>query len=78
MLVIDPDECIDCNLCVPECPVDAILAEDDLSEEQLQFIDLNEKYSREWPTITVKKDAPEDAEQWRGVENKMEYFESGE
>ena len=77
MLVIDPDECIDCNLCVPECPIDAILAEDDLSEEQLQYIDLNEKYSRLWPSITAKKEAPEDAEQWQGVKGKMQYFDPG-
>ena len=49
MLVIDPDECIDCTLCEPECPVEAILSEDDLTEEQRPFLELNEELSRVWP-----------------------------
>ena len=77
MLVIDPDECIDCNLCIPECPIDAIFAEDDLPENKTEFIELNEKYSRQWPIITAMKDAPEDADDWAEVDNKMQYFDPG-
>ena len=78
MLVINPDECIDCNICVPECPIDAILAEDDLPEDKLEFIELNEKYSRKWPVITAKKDALEDHEEWQGVPGKMQHFDPGD
>ena len=78
MLVIDPDECIDCNLCVPECPVDAILAEDDLTEDQLPFLELNAQYAEKWPLITAQKAPLADADQWAEIENKMKYFESGE
>ena len=51
-LVIDPDECIDCAVCIPECPVDAIYAEEDVPEDQKDFIDLNAELSKEWPSIT--------------------------
>ena len=71
-LVIDPDECIDCNLCVPECPEDAIYAEDDLPEDQKHFLKLNAELSQKWPTITAKKAAPSDAEKWSGVKNKLD------
>lgn len=71
-LVIDPDECIDCNLCVPECPVDAIYAEDDVPESQKHFIQLNAELSKKWPTITAKKDGPPDAAEWEKVKNKLE------
>ena len=81
-LVIDPDECIDCNLCVPECPVDAIYAEDDVPEDQKHFIQLNAELSKKWPVITTQKAAPPDAEQWEKVKNKLatltkEDFECG-
>lgn len=74
-LVIDPEECIDCNICVPECPVDAIYAEDDLPENQQHFLQLNAELSQKWPTITSMKDAPEDADDWREVEGKFKYLE---
>ena len=74
-LVIDPDECIDCNLCVPECPVDAIVAEDDLPDEKKEFLDLNKKLAKQWPTITSMKPAPADADQWKGIPNKLEWLE---
>lgn len=70
-LVIDPDECIDCNLCVPECPVDAIYAEEDVPETQTHFIELNQELSKKWPAITAKKEAPEDAGKWEGVTDKL-------
>ncbi len=74
-LVIDPEECIDCTLCEPECPVDAILSEDDLRDDQQHFLDLNAELSREWPVIAEKKDAPPDAEEWESVEEKLQYLE---
>src|SRR3989338_9401510 len=75
MLVIDPDECIDCNLCVPECPVNAIFAEDDVPPEQVHFIELNKTLSKEWPMITAIKSAPVDADQWKDVPDKLKYLE---
>ena len=77
MLVIDPDECIDCNLCVPECPIDAIVAEDDLTEEQQPFLDLNAQYSQKWPIITAQKPPLENADEWADKTNKIEHFDSG-
>jgi ferredoxin len=74
-LVIDPDECIDCTLCVPECPVNAIYAEDDLPEDQRQFIALNAELARVWPVLTEKKPAPEDAKKWDDVPGKIKYLE---
>jgi len=75
MLVIDPDECIDCTLCEPECPVEAILSEDDLPENMQQFTELNAELSREWPVINEMKDPPEDESEWRGKPNKLELLE---
>jgi ferredoxin len=74
-LVIDPDECIDCALCEPECPIDAILAEDDLPEDQQHFLKLNAELSLDWPVITEKKDAPEDADEWVGKPDKLALLE---
>ena len=73
-LVINPDECIDCALCEPECPVNAIMSEDDLSQEQKIFVDLNRELSQTWPNITAKKDALADSDQWQNVENKLQYL----
>ncbi|MEE2769773.1 MAG: ferredoxin FdxA [Pseudomonadota bacterium] len=70
-LVIDPEECIDCNLCVDHCPVDAIYAEDDVPEDQKQFIEINERLSQQWPVIDHKKTPPEDADEWAKKENKL-------
>jgi ferredoxin len=78
MLAIDPEECIDCALCEPECPVNAIYAEDDVPEDQKMFIDLNTELSQKWPTITSMKPAPEDAKQWEGVLNKRQFLDKGE
>ncbi len=74
-LVIHPDECIDCALCEPECPVDAIYSEDEMPEKYQQFLGLNEKLAKKWPNITQLKDAPEDAAKWDNVENKLRYLE---
>ena len=75
MLVIDPEECIDCTLCEPECPVEAIFSEDELPENQQQFLGLNAELSESWPVITEMKDAPEDADDWREVKEKFQYLE---
>ena len=75
MLVIDPEECIDCALCVPECPIDAIFDEVDLPDDQLKFIKINEQLSAEWPIIEGMTPAPDDAEEWEGVAGKIEYIE---
>ena len=70
-LVIEPDECIDCTLCVAECPADAIFAEDDLPQDQRQFIALNAELAKKWKTIVEKKDAPADADAWKSVKEKL-------
>lgn len=69
-LVIDPDECIDCAACVPECPADAIFADDELPTGQEDFIAINARLGREWPVILRKKAALSDAEEWNGKANK--------
>ena len=75
MLVIDPDECIDCTLCVAECPVEAIFAEDDVPPDQRGFIDLNAELSKQWPPIVERKSAPDDADQWATVKDKKGLLE---
>ena len=73
--MIDPDECIDCTLCEPECPANAIYAEDELPEGQEIFIELNAELSKTWPAITeVKKPLP-DADEWNGKVNKISFLE---
>ncbi len=74
-LVIDPDECIDCTLCEPECPANAIFAEDEIPDGMENFLELNEELSREWPVITEMKPALPEAEQWDGKKNKLQYLE---
>ncbi len=74
-LVIDPEECIDCSLCEPECPAEAIFAEDDLPDEMAHFLELNIELSAIWPVISEMKPAPEDAEEWDGKPDKLQYLE---
>ncbi|MFV2032077.1 MAG: ferredoxin FdxA [Gammaproteobacteria bacterium] len=74
-LVIDPEECIDCTLCEPECPIEAIVSEDDIPPGQEQFLALNEELSLGWPVITVSKPPPDDAKEWEGVADKLKYLE---
>jgi ferredoxin len=74
-LVIDPEECIDCTLCEPECPVNAIFAEDDVPEGQEKFIQLNAELSRDWPVLTEMKEAPSDAKDWEDRPDKLQYLE---
>ena len=75
ILVIDPEECIDCTLCEPECPAEAILAEDDLPEAQKHFLELNKELSKKWPVITEMKAAPPDAKDWDGKPGKLALLE---
>jgi ferredoxin len=70
MLVIDPDDCIDCAVCVPECPVEAIFAEEDVPADQQDFTPLNAELARRWPTITRTKLALPDADAWARVTDK--------
>lgn len=75
-LVINPDECIDCGVCIPECPIGAIVKDDDKQTENLPFwIDLNTRLSEQWPNITKKKDALPDAAEWNGKPNKLNWLE---
>lgn len=74
-LVIHPDECIDCALCEPECPVDAIFAEDEIPPGQENFLELNQELAEIWPNISEQKEPLEDAEKWNGVPEKIKFLE---
>lgn len=74
MLVIDPDECIDCGACVDECPVHAIFPEEDLPEKWNEYIEINTKYGAEWPVINETREAMPTAEEFRDVEDKRSLF----
>ncbi len=74
-LVIDPEECIDCTLCEPECPITAIFPEDDLPEGQESFLELNAELAKDWPTITTRKEAPDDAKEWENRPDKLKLLE---
>lgn len=70
-LVIDPEECIDCTLCVAECPAQAIFSEDEVPDGQQHFLAINAEFARSWPVIDAKIPAPPDAEEWDGVPGKL-------
>ncbi len=70
MLVISPSECIDCGVCEPECPAEAILPDTEDGLEKM--LEINTKFSEEWPNITVSRDPPADADDFKGVEGKFE------
>ena len=78
MLVISPDDCINCGVCIPECPIDAIEgpieAEDDLTDNQRYWLELNTKYANIWPAITEYGEPPVDAEKWKSVPDQKNYF----
>ena len=76
MLVIHPDECIDCGVCEPECPVDAIVP--DVEPDMEAWVEFNRKYSDMWPNIVEKRDPPADAESHEGEDGKMEKYFSEE
>ena len=73
-LVIHPDECIDCGLCEPECPIDAIYADDELPENQIQFIEINAKLADVYENITESKDALPDADNYKDIEEKVQFL----
>jgi len=75
MLVIDPDGCIDCTLCVAECPVEAIFAEDDVPTNQREFIALNADLAKNWKMIVVRKSALADADEWLKIVDKRHLIE---
>jgi ferredoxin len=72
MLIIHPDECIDCGVCEPECPVEAILP--DTEPDLGHWLELNAEYAEKWPNITRKGEAPADADEWRDKPGKKELF----
>ena len=72
MLVIKPDECIDCGVCEPECPVNAITPDTD--DESNKWLEINKKYSEIWPNISSKKEAPSDWKEFENEENKFEKY----
>lgn len=74
-LVIDPDECIDCALCEPECPITAIYSDDDLPEQEQQFLAINAELAKQWPVINTQKAAPADAKEWENKPHKLELLE---
>lgn len=75
MLVIDPDECIDCAVCIPECPVEAIVAEEDVPADQQHLTELNAELAKGWPSITRTKGSLPDAEEWKEVKGKLRFLE---
>ncbi|MBK7956168.1 MAG: ferredoxin family protein [Candidatus Accumulibacter sp.] len=74
-LVIDPEECIDCTLCVPECPAEAIFAEDDVPEAQRSFIALNAELAKEWPVIVERMEPLPDADEWNQQPDKLKHLQ---
>jgi ferredoxin len=74
-LAINPDECIDCAVCVPECPVDAIVADNDATIDTIFWTDLNRKLSKKWPNITKRKDPLPDHDEWKDKPNKLGLLE---
>lgn len=74
-LAIDPDECIDCTLCVPECPIDAITTEEELPPAQHHMLALNAELSKVWPVIVQQKDPLPDHEHWATVTGKLPLLE---
>ena len=71
-LAINPDECIDCGVCIPECPVDAIVADNDTNTNIPLWLDINTRLSKTWPVITKKKPALPEAEEWKDKPNKLD------
>ena len=74
-LIIDPDECIDCAVCIPECPANAIFAEADLPADQLAFIKINADLSPKYKSITKRKEPLPDADEWNGKTGKIEFLD---
>ena len=77
-LVIDPEVCIDCGVCEPECPVSAIVEESRLGDEQRHFAELNARYAQTWPLITGKTDPLPEADHWSAVTEKLALLKTAE
>ena len=76
-LAIDPDECIDCAVCVPECPENAIYADSDVPEDQKVFIKINAELSKNWPEITRSKESMPGHEEWAGKPGRLQHLDRG-
>lgn len=74
-LVIDPEACIDCALCVPECPVEAIYEEGDLPEDMQEYVEINARLATEWPVISEKQDPLPESDTWADVPDKHKWLE---
>lgn len=75
-IVIDPDHCVDCDICVPECPEEAIFSEDDIPHGQEAFLDLNAKLSQEWPIIQEAKEPMSDYDTWSNIADKIHLLQA--
>ncbi|WP_206952469.1 ferredoxin FdxA [Trinickia acidisoli] len=73
-LVIDPDECIDCAVCVPECPADAIVSAEDVTDGQRAFVELNASLSKQWAAIISRQPPLPDADHWKAVPDKLQHL----
>ena len=73
-LVIHPDECIDCGLCEPECPIEAIYADDELPSDQIGFIEINLRLSEVYENITEAKEPLSEAEKYKDIKSKKEFL----
>ena len=76
-LVIHPDECIDCGLCEPECPIEAIFADDELPANQIEFVEINARLADVYENITEAKEPLPDADHFKDLENKREFLNIG-
>lgn len=73
-LAIDPDECIDCGVCAPECPVDAIVPAEEVAENQRVFVELNAELAKRWPAITARQAPLPQAQLWQDVGRKLQHL----
>ncbi|MEO7494801.1 MAG: ferredoxin family protein [Massilia sp.] len=74
-MVIDPDECIDCGVCMSECPVDALVLDDELAPEQRIYLALNRELARSWASITKPRAPLAEADAWKDVKGKLQFLE---
>lgn len=74
-LVIDPDGCIDCGVCVPECPAEAIFAESDVPDNQREFIALNAELARSWPVLDSREAPLPEADEWKSTKGKLQHLQ---
>jgi ferredoxin len=76
-IVIDPDACIDCGVCIPECPIEAIVEESDLPADQAEYLEINARLATAWPVIAKTKDPMPDADEWAQKTGKRELLNEG-